>query len=352
MKKYLLLTLVATVCAAIYAGCSSNVQPIEPIHRVVMWVPDDPASQPSTSPTTMVAAGEPIPELAPLLANTGQLPVASAATKAATQPTTRPKKHSAATQTASTKPAATESASTESASTQVAETQDASTESASTQVAETQDASTESASTQTAQTQGAGTQSASTQPSHPTTVATTRPSHHGEHLVVKVIDPNQTSRYIYHASYDNIWQQATKLLVDNGFSLDRKDYRLGILTTQPLPSAQWVEFWKPQQTTFKNALENTVNMQQRSVRISISPVPDKPEFYEIAIQVLVERQNNPIVSLGGPVFVEGSGFGKSQVSLRSDYAPVVTKDIGPTWYLIGHDQQLEHKLLSELFKHI
>ena len=168
---------------------------------------------------------------------------------------------------------------------------------------------------------------------------------------MKVIDPNQTARYIYRASYDNIWQQARKLLNDTGFLLDQ-EILFGRSPDSQLASSQFVEFWKPQQTTFKNALENSINMQQRTVRISISKVPEKPDFYEIAIEVLVERQNNPIETIGGPVFVEGSGFGKAQVSLNSDYAPAEVKGIGPGWYVLGHDQQLEHKLLSELFKHI
>ena len=57
-------------------------------------------------------------------------------------------------------------------------------------------------------------------------------------MVVKVVDPNQTAKFIYKASYDNIWQQGITLLSRCGFSLDRKDYRLGVLMTQPLPSAR------------------------------------------------------------------------------------------------------------------
>jgi hypothetical protein len=191
------------------------------------------------------------------------------------------------------------------------------------------------------------TQTAAT--SQPTTLA----AHVGEHKIVKIIDPNQTSRFVYKADYDNIWQQAMVLLNRTGFLLDRKDYRLGILTTQPLASPQLVEVWKPDQTTAKNAIEDTMHSQQRKVRLTISPVADKPDFYEIAIQVLVERQSNPAEGLGGLVFIEGSGFGRSQASLRSDYTPPIDiKKIAPQWYVVGHDPDLEHKLLRELFNHI
>jgi len=196
-----------------------------------------------------------------------------------------------------------------------------------------------------------------TAPATQTAAATSQPTtlaaHIGEHKIVKIIDPNQTSRFVYKADYDNIWQQATVLLNRTGFLLDRKDYRLGVLTTQPLPSCQLVEVWKPDQTTAKNAIENTMHNQQRKVRLTISPVMGKPDFYEIAIQVLVERQSNPSEEIGGLMFLEGSGFGRSQASLRSDYAPPVdSKKIPAQWYVVGHDPDLEHKLLRELFDHI
>ncbi|HEY4329363.1 MAG TPA: hypothetical protein VGN88_06485 [Phycisphaerae bacterium] len=176
--------------------------------------------------------------------------------------------------------------------------------------------------------------------------ATTQPGH----MVSRMVDPNQTTKFIYDAGYDNVWQQATLLLSKTGFALDRQDYRLGVLTTLPLPSSQFIEFWKPQQTNIVNAMENTVNDQRRRVRISISKVEGKPEFYEIAVQVLVERETNPSEVIGGPVFVEGSGFGRNAITLRSDYA--APKDEPGDWVPVGRDPDLERKLLDQLFKRI
>jgi hypothetical protein len=187
--------------------------------------------------------------------------------------------------------------------------------------------------------------------------------------IVKIIDPNQAAKFVYNASYDNIWQQAMLLLAQTGFTLDRHDYRLGVLTTRPLPSAQIVEPWKPQHTDPASALENTVNCQRRYVRITIAPVPGKPKFYEVAIQVLVERESNPSEALVGPLFVEGSAFGRNAIALRSDYADATSamaprkerigrKDVQadkppPTqWHLLGHDPKLEKKLLDQLFLRI
>jgi len=170
------------------------------------------------------------------------------------------------------------------------------------------------------------------------------------HMVATTVDPNQSSRFVYNAGYDNIWKQALDILTQTGFAIDRQDYRLGAITTLALPSTQIVEFWKPQQADAVDSMENTINNQRRMVRLTISKVEGKPQFYEIAVQVLVERETNPGEALGGPVFVEGSGFGRNAVTLRSDYA--APKDEAGIWVTMGHDPDLERKLLDALFKRI
>ena len=205
-----------------------------------------------------------------------------------------------------------------------------------------------------AQTQPAATspatQLAETGPVTEPTATTTAPATQPGHMATRVIDPNQTTRFVFNASYDNVWQQEMLLLHNMGFALDRQDYRLGEMTTQALQSAQIIEFWRPEHTLPTNALENTVNSQRRTVRLRISNVPGKPDFYEIAIQVLVERRTNPTEAIGGPVFVEGSGFGRNAVALHSDYA--VPKPPPSAWVMMGHDPDLEKKLLDLLFQRI
>jgi len=202
-----------------------------------------------------------------------------------------------------------------------------------------------------AETQAAPESSASAPTTAPGT-ATSAPATENApgHMVEKTVDPNQTARFVYKASYDNVWRQGTELLNQTGFKIDRSDYRLGVITTSPLPSAQVVEFWKPSHTNFDNAMENTINNQRRIIRLTISNVPGKPDFFDIAIQVVVERETNPSEDIGGPIFVEGSGFGRNALSLRSDYA--TPKPEPGRWLKIGHDPDLEKKLIDELFKRI
>ena len=215
MKKYVLLTAIATTCTvALYTGCTTNIKPIEPIHRVVMWVPDEPGTQTATESATQTASSRPVGSTTQVAEEQALTGAGALLTSAEVFTPKAERKTGPATQPGGGKVATPEAASTEAA-------------------------------TQPTTEAAAG--------------AATRPDHRGEHLVVKVIDPNQTSRYLYHGDYDNIWQQATKLLVEMGFTLDRKDYRLGVLTTQPLPSSAGggaVEGGHDRRS--KNAMENTI----------------------------------------------------------------------------------------------
>jgi hypothetical protein len=182
--------------------------------------------------------------------------------------------------------------------------------------------------------------------SAPATEPATRPGR----MVTRVVNPNETTQFIYNANYDNVWRQGMLILREAGFALDRQDYRLGVLTTKALPSNQIIEFWRPQATNVSAMMENTINNQRRYVKLSISKVEGKPEFYEIAVQVIVERETNPEETIAGPIFILGSGFGRYKEALRSDYAgPDVEKG---RWVIIGHDPDLERKLMDVLFKRI
>lgn len=235
----------------------------------------------------------------------------------------------------------------------------------------------------------------------PTTQVTTVPT---EPKLVKhsrVVDPNQSVRYVYRGNYQHIWQEATGLLTHLGYVLDRQDYRMGVITTRERIAAQVAEPWRRDQTNASTALENTVNYQRRKIRLTIRVVEDRPEFYEIAVQVLVERLTNPQENIGDTAFARGSGFGATSLALQSDYVaggaapstpvtidtptvmeeepatppathpastPATTRattraydpttrpaggDQGPSrWAIRGHEPRLEQKILTQLLDKI
>jgi hypothetical protein len=266
------------------AACAhSTIEPLKPLQRVEVWVPDD------GSAAIQLTDPEPVPPPSPAVARDEEHEV-----PATTEPATLPAKIDPV--DVASGPA-------------------------------TRIASTQSSTAPATQDSGPSTQDSPALENLPP-----------GRKVVKIIDPNQTARFVYKASYDNVWKQAMQLIARTGFTLDRRDYRLGVITTQALPSAQVIEPWKRQHAGFTNAMENTLHNQRRLLRLTISEVPGKPDFYQIAIQVLVERETNPSEVIGGPIFVEGSGFGRNALSLRSDYADPMGQP--SRWVPLGHDPRL------------
>lgn len=198
---------------------------------------------------------------------------------------------------------------------------------------------------------GADTQPGGLAATMPTTAPATGPATQGADLVrrVRIVDPNYTVRYVYRANYDKVWQEAMLLLNDLGYVVDRRDYRMGVLTSKPLRGGQILEPWRPDHTGPKAALEGTINAQRRFLRLKIDTVPEKPEFYAIAVQVLVERELNPSGNMA-LAYNFGSGFGRNPLTARSDLEEARPEP--REWNLIGRDVALEKKILDRLFKRI
>lgn len=187
----------------------------------------------------------------------------------------------------------------------------------------------EPAVTQPATTSAPATASAATKPA---TVTKTR-----------VTDPNQTVRHAYRTNYDYLWGKALQTLVALGYTIDRQDYRLGVIVTKPKYGAHFVEAWRPDQTSWNAALENSMHSQRRSIRLTISRAPN-PAFFEVAAQVIVERSSNPSEEVGGAV----GALGHTPALQRSDYVEPVAAPA--RWRVLGHDPQSERKVLDRLFK--
>jgi hypothetical protein len=173
-------------------------------------------------------------------------------------------------------------------------------------------------------------------------------------------------RFAYRTNYEYLYQHAMQTLADFGYTIDRYDFRQGVIVTFPKPAAQIVEPWRPDLATATAGGESTVNSQRRTIRVAIQKAPNTA-FYEVGVQVLVERETNPKGTLAGAVTFRdlGTAFGRSPVSLGSDNtgirdipedAAATTRPIKPrielkeAWYPVGRESALEQKILDKLFK--
>jgi len=71
--------------------------------------------------------------------------------------------------------------------------------------------------------------------------------------------------------YEHVYHAAANALEDLGFTLDRADYRFGVLTTQPLRVGTFAEPWLPTDNAVPRALAATGAQQQRVVRVRLIP---------------------------------------------------------------------------------
>ena len=134
--------------------------------------------------------------------------------------------------------------------------------------------------------------------------------------------------------YARIFDAAVIELRDQGFIINRHDYRFGVITTRPLAAPTLLEPWQRQNTTAYQGLESTLNSQRRTVTVTLEladtatstdlrpatqpAVPGPAEVantsaiispltasavagpaYQLRVEVLIERQQHPALQATG-----------------------------------------------------
>lgn len=137
------------------------------------------------------------------------------------------------------------------------------------------------------------------------------------------------------------------------FRIDRVDYRAGLLTTWPLVSKQWFEFWRPDVQTWDDLEESSLATIRRTIRFQINCLDDGT--FEVTPMVLVERQT----LVGARI--------TSAVQYRRVFAPEIDPryrargtreaDVGVRlpnryWTPIGRDPALEKALAKSIEKKV
>lgn len=108
--------------------------------------------------------------------------------------------------------------------------------------------------------------------------------------------------------YPQVHEAAVAVLREHGFRIARNDYRFGTVTTYVKESPTVLEFWIDDASTSAQRRADTLNAQQRMVKLTIlslpgfdlsDPLSDQdeddiiPPYYKLTVQVLVERLQLP-----------------------------------------------------------
>jgi hypothetical protein len=120
---------------------------------------------------------------------------------------------------------------------------------------------------------------AATQPVTVVDLATTKPSYYLDMPAVASVD----SLYL-----QPLWDACDEVSRDFGFQIDRTDYRLGLLTTKPTVSKQFLEPWRKDAGTAKDVWDDSMSTIRRTIRFEIK---NDGGTYRMTPKVLVERQS-------------------------------------------------------------
>lgn len=91
------------------------------------------------------------------------------------------------------------------------------------------------------------------------------------------------------ADFESLWRACEDVARDFLFTLDRADYRSGVLTTRPLVSGQWFEPWRRDARDEYDRQESSIATIRRTIRFEFTRRSD--DTWQVAPKVLVERNS-------------------------------------------------------------
>jgi len=145
------------------------------------------------------------------------------------------------------------------------------------------------------------------------------------------------------AQQDALWEAAQDVLRKHRFALDRVDRAAGVITTQPVTSQHWFEFWRRDVGTSRDAMESSINPLRRWVEVTFAREEDGA-WSEVAVMVHKERLSSPDRQFNstGAAY---QFFGDSLPATTGQYRVTTTDD---RWLDLGRDAAMEDRVLGEI----
>jgi hypothetical protein len=152
-------------------------------------------------------------------------------------------------------------------------------------------------------------------------------------------------------TYRSAFVASQSTLIENGFRVDRKDYRFGTITSKPERSPAFLEVWKPVNTTFEESFGSSLGAWRRVVRVNIQPKSGSASAsakrtgeYNLSVRVDVQRFHDTQRRLAGST--------RSYLVISTlDEVPTELKRKGigkQTWHTFRRDEDLEQDLLAQI----
>lgn len=142
-------------------------------------------------------------------------------------------------------------------------------------------------------------------------------------------------------SFEALWNGCQVAAQGDGFLIDRRDYREGLLTTLPLASKQVYEFWHDDVVTVHDLAQSSLGMLRRTARFEITRRADGS--FEASPKVLVER-NSLIERRITSVDQYQNAFSVEAQDVARETERSGNDIPAEYWYPIGRDHALEKQL--------
>lgn len=180
-------------------------------------------------------------------------------------------------------------------------------------------------------------------------IATTQPGRATD------IDPEQADPEFWYAQpaayqtrqadFDQLWDKAEEVSRRLLFKIDRRDRRTGVLTTEPMISAQWFEPWRQELKTCNDVANSSIATYRRTIRYEFVK---QGQTYSVTPKVLIERQSITERRVSGVLnrlyFRRDRELNAS--GNREADAGIFIPDT--YWYSVGRDAALEAFLVRQI----
>lgn len=156
------------------------------------------------------------------------------------------------------------------------------------------------------------------------------------------------------SGFQTLWNTAEDVARSYFFKIDRIDYREGVLTTEPMVSAQFFEPWRRDVQTIDDSLESSLATVRRTVRFEFTKLDNGS--YRVVPKVLVERRSIAEQRITSVVLYRQT-FKRPVTTGKKAPSGTHETDVGvylPAryWYPIGRDQTLEKSIAERMESHL
>lgn len=145
-------------------------------------------------------------------------------------------------------------------------------------------------------------------------------------------------------AYRQFWSHSVNSVRHFGYELDRVDPAAGVITSEPLTSKQWFEFWRNDTLGADQVGEASLHTMRRAVRVEVQPTLQDKNEYVVSVRVNVER----ISQIERQVTVTSAGAQTMTGKLPPVQQAGSPAEAQPHWVDLGRDRTLEAAILQQI----